>query len=193
MRVIGGTYRGRVLRAPSGPAIRPTSDRLRETLFNILGPRIEGSRFLDLCAGSGAVGIEAISRGAADAVFIELSRRACAAIEANLTQLGIRSEATIVNRGAIAALERLAGDSRLFDLVFFDPPYAAQVYDQVVDQLGSGELLSPGAIVVVEHRARNPMKPRYGKLQKFRELKQGETALSMYDLAASVETPAIQR
>src|SRR5262245_2325272 len=106
MRVIAGVYRGRRLRSPTGLAVRPTSDRLRETLFNILARRIQGSRFLDICAGSGAVGIEALSRGASEVTFIESARRACAGIEMNLKALGV-DKAEIINRDAVAALAEL--------------------------------------------------------------------------------------
>ncbi|HSE97977.1 MAG TPA: RsmD family RNA methyltransferase, partial [Blastocatellia bacterium] len=112
MRVIGGTYRGRRLRSVGGQTVRPTSDRLRETLFNILSTDIPGSKFLDICAGSGAVSIEAISRGAARATMIEISRRTCAVIEENLESLGIASKAVIINGDALAALKRLEAAGR---------------------------------------------------------------------------------
>src|SRR5438034_1147964 len=123
MRVIGGIHRGRRLGTVGGLAVRPTSDRLRETLFNILTPQIQGSRFLDICAGSGAVGIEALSRGASKVTFIERSRQACAVIEANLASLGI-TDATIIKHDAAASLKKLAREGAEFDVVFFDPPYA---------------------------------------------------------------------
>lgn len=185
MRVIGGTHRGRRLRSVGGLAVRPTSDRLRETLFNILTPKVYGSRFLDICAGSGAVGIEALSRGAAEVTFIERSRHACAVIEANLTALGITREATTINRDAAAALKRLEQESERFDVAFFDPPYASEIYSQVMKQLGSGDLLSAGAVVIVEHRAKTPPEPEYGKLRIFREVKQGESALAFYEALAA--------
>jgi 16S rRNA (guanine966-N2)-methyltransferase len=100
MRVIGGVHRGRRLRTVAGLQVRPTSDRLRETLFNIIAPKINGSNFLDVCAGSGAVGIEALSRGAAEVTFIERNRQACNTINTNLTALGITQGATIINREA---------------------------------------------------------------------------------------------
>src|SRR4030095_7533311 len=118
MRVIGGVHRGRRLRTVAGLQVRPTSDRLRETLFNIIAPKIHGSNFLDVCAGSGAVGIEALSRGAAEVSFIEPNRPACAAINTNLTALGITQGATIVNRDASVALKRLELEARHFDFVF---------------------------------------------------------------------------
>ena len=184
MRVIGGIHRGRRLRAVRGLAVRPTSDRLRETLFNILAPKIGGSRFLDICAGSGAVGIEALSRGAAEATFIESSRHACAVIEANLAALGITSEATTINRDVAAALRRLDLEARQFEIAFFDPPYASGIYSQVMRQLGSGNLLSDGALVFVEHLAKTPPEREYGRLRIYRELKQGESALAFYETVA---------
>lgn len=180
MRIIGGIYRGRRLRAVEGLAVRPTSDRLRETLFNIIAPRIEGSRFLDICAGSGAVAIEALSRGAGTATLIDNSRRACAAIEANLQTLGIKREAAVINRDAVAALKRLAEESKQFDIVFLDPPYASEIYDTLMHKIATTALLSNDAIVVVEHRAKTPPAAGYGELKLFREVKQGESAIAFY-------------
>jgi 16S rRNA (guanine966-N2)-methyltransferase len=184
MRVIGGVYRGRRLRTVGGLAVRPTSDRLRETLFNILAPRIVGSRFLDICAGSGAVGIEALSRGAIEVTFIDRSRAACNVIGSNLNALGITSNATTVNRDAASALKHLEHESARFDVVYFDPPYASEIYGQVLKQLGSGVLLSPGAIVIVEHLAKTHHEPEYDKLRVLREVKQGESALAFYETVA---------
>src|SRR5712692_7227942 len=117
MRIIAGKYRGRKLNSPRLLQTRPTSDRLRETLFNILAPRIHGSRFLDICAGSGAVGIEALSRGASDVTFIENSRQACAVIEANLASLGV-TQATVINHDAAGSLKKLDRESAQFDIAF---------------------------------------------------------------------------
>lgn len=180
MRIIGGIHRGRTLRTTGGLGVRPTSDRLRETLFNILAPHVRGSRFLDICAGSGAVGIEALSRGASEATFIESSRHACDVIEANLASLEI-TQATIIKRDVAASLKQLDRESAQFDLVFFDPPYASEIYAQVMNQLGSSNLVAPGALVIVEHRAKSPPAPVAGKLRIFREVKQGESALAFYE------------
>jgi 16S rRNA (guanine(966)-N(2))-methyltransferase RsmD len=150
-------------------------------LFNILARRIDGSRFLDICAGSGAVGIEALSRGASEVTFIERSRQACAAIEANLSELGIGGEATVLNRDAIGALKRLDQEDKRFDLAFFDPPYASEIRGRVMNKLGSGELLPLGAVVIVEHRVKAPPS-EVGKLRMFREVKQGESALTFYEV-----------
>jgi 16S rRNA (guanine(966)-N(2))-methyltransferase RsmD len=170
------------LRAVEGLAVRPTSDRLRETLFNILAPRIEGSRFLDICAGSGAVGLEALSRGASAATLIDKSRRACSVIEANLQTLGIKREATVINRDAITALKRLAEEAKEFDIVFLDPPYASEIYDTLMHELATTRLLSSDSIVIVEHRAKTPPEPHYDELKLFREVKQGESAIAFYKI-----------
>ena len=180
MRIIGGIYRSRQLRTLAGSATRPTSDRLRETLFNIIGPRVRDSRFLDVCAGSGAVGIEALSRGAREAVFIEQSRRACAIIQANLESLGIAPCAITINRDARAALKQLAAESSPVDIVFFDPPYASDIYEPVMRALMDEALLATPGLVVVEHHAKTPPAREYGNLKVYREVKQGESALAFY-------------
>ena len=180
MRVIGGKYRGRRLKTVEGLAVRPTSDRLRETLFNILAPQIKGARFLDLCAGSGAVGIEALSRDASHVTFVDQSRRACSAIQVNFDTIGITNEATIVNKDAVNALRHLTGE---FDVIFFDPPYESEVYDRVLIELGESALPAPTAVVVVEHRAKHPPERTYGRLEIFRTVKQGESSLAFFHLA----------
>lgn len=149
-------------------------------MFNILTPRIQRSRFLDICAGSGAVGIEAISRGAREVTFIEHSREAWAVIEANLVSLGI-NDARIIKQDAAASLRKLESESAQFDMVFFDPPYASEIYSEVMSQLGSGDLLSAESLVIVEHRVKTPLPPECGNLRIFREVKQGESALSFFE------------
>ncbi|HWP42603.1 MAG TPA: 16S rRNA (guanine(966)-N(2))-methyltransferase RsmD [Blastocatellia bacterium] len=179
--MIGGYYRGRRLRAAGGLQVRPTSDRLRETLFNILSSEVEGSRFLDICAGSGAVAIEALSRGASHATLIEASRRACSVIEENLRSLGISERATLINRDAVGALRRLASERQQFDIAFFDPPYDSELYSKVMTILATESVLSPGGILVVEHRAKAPPAIEVEGLRLYRRLKQGESALAFYE------------
>jgi len=181
MRVIGGTYRGRRLRTVAGLSVRPTSDRLRETLFNIISSRVRESRFLDLCAGSGAVGIEAISRGASHVTFVDSSRHACSALQSNLDAIGITENVTVISRDAAVALRRLDTSGAPFDLVFFDPPYASGIYDQVLKRLGGGRLVSTTGLVIAEFLAKTPPKLEYGRLSLRRELKQGESALAFYE------------
>lgn len=183
MRVIAGQYRSRVLVAPRGRDTRPTSDRLRETLFNVLAPHIESVVFADLYAGSGAVGIEALSRGAREAIFVEQAEPALKAIRTNLAALGIRGGYVLEARGVAAVLKRLASSGRTADVVFLDPPYEdAEAYESTLRLLG-GEcsgLLTSDSIVVAEHAKKDDLAERYGKLLRYRVLKQGDAALSFY-------------
>jgi 16S rRNA (guanine966-N2)-methyltransferase len=188
MRVIAGTYRSRVLRAPEGLATRPTSDRLRETLFNVVAPRIDGAVFLDLYAGSGAVGIEALSRGAARVEFVEKSAAALAVLRENLQNLGLRSTARVHAVSAstfLRSIGRSSGRER-YAVLFMDPPYdAVQEYAQVLGLLGGAAqgLLAENAVVVAEHRRKERLEDRYGELARTRLLEQGDAALSFYAVA----------
>ncbi len=191
MRVIAGTYRSRPLIAPRGDKTRPTSDRLRETLFNILAPRMEGCRFADLYSGTGAVGIEALSRGAAQVWFAEKAEPALAAIRANLKALKIAQGFAVEERGTGALLERLAKSATaggLLDVVYLDPPWEAEKeYANTLHLLGSARgqaLLADGALVVAEHTSKTPLAERYGELVQTRTLKQGDAALSFYQIVA---------
>ena len=187
MRIIAGKYRGRKLKSPPSAQTRPTSDRLRETLFNVLAPRIEGARFLDLCAGTGAVGIEAISRGAAHVTFVDQSRKMCSLIEANTGVLGIDAdEFEIVNAEASDYLRRHAKKEREpFDLIFFDPPYAAD-YQGVLSFIAEHrpQLLSDEGITVVEHHKKKDLPDEDGELRRYRVLKHGDSVLSFFKPAA---------
>jgi 16S rRNA (guanine(966)-N(2))-methyltransferase RsmD len=183
MRVIAGKFRSRTLTAPRGLDTRPTSDRLRETLFNVLAPRIEEAAFLDLYAGSGANGIEALSRGASQVIFVEKAAPAVAAIRANLQALGIREGYQLETRSAAASVKRLDEQRRRFELIFLDPPYqAAEEYALVLGLLGEtcNAVLADDAIVIAEHHRKQPLEDTYGKLHRYRLLEQGDAALSFY-------------
>ena len=160
--------------------MRPTSDRLRETLFNILAPHIRGSRFLDLCAGSGAIGIEALSRHAAHVTFVDQSRRTCDIIRANLQALKIGDEARILNREALAAIRQLESDGEQFDLIYFDPPYASGLYEPVLARLTASQIVGDNTIIIVEHRKKVRLASEYGNWKLYREVKQGEAVLAFY-------------
>ena len=185
MRVIAGTFRSRPLQAPRGLSTRPTSDRLRETLFNVLAGRVPDCRFADLYAGSGAVGIEAISRAAADVVFSEKSPAALAAIRGNLRTLGVAGGFSVDAAGVSALLKK--GIGKPFDIVFLDPPYDdAEEYRKTLTALGiapMGELLVEQSLVVAEHTRKQPLLDRYGSIARTRTLLQGDAALSFYRLA----------
>jgi 16S rRNA (guanine(966)-N(2))-methyltransferase RsmD len=172
------------LKSPPSLDTRPTSDRLRETLFNILAPRIQGARFLDLCAGSGAVGIEALSRGASRATLVDQSRPMCALIETNLEALKLDSgEAEEVVAEATEFLRRrVKKGSELFDIIFFDPPYAED-YEVVLDYVGEHleSLLAKDGLVIVEHYRKNDLKAEFGGLKRYRVVKQGDSCLSFYE------------
>ena len=181
MRVIAGLYRGRQLKTPPDNKTRPTSDRLRETLFNVLAPRIVGARFLDLCAGSGAIGMEALSRGADHVTFVDRSRKACALIEENLDLLAVPEDTTDIQ--ALSA-ENFAGrkHDNGWDIVFFDPPYDSN-YDLVLFEFGTAEsrLLNEGGLLIAEHHTKHRLPDAAQNLRRWRILKQGETSLSFYE------------
>ena len=193
MRIIAGKYRGRVLKSPPDLRTRPTSDRLRETLFNILAPRIdEQTRFLDLCAGSGAIGAEALSRGAAFVTFVDKSRKSCALVETNLDLLEIPEEQTEVvlseaddflRRANKQLLENGANAENGWDIVYFDPPYMED-YRAVLEQFGweDSRLLREGGIVIAEHHHKNELPDLFKYLRRWRVLKQGDSCLSFYEL-----------
>ena len=184
MRVIAGKYRSRVLRSLKGHALRPTSDRLRETLFNILGPTIQDSLFVDLYAGTGAVGIEAISRGARATILVEQHAPAAALIRRNLESLGIGGSAEILRMDVLRGLERLEAREVHAQFIFLDPPYAAtNEYERVLEFLGDSRIVSPGGIVIAEHLHKHTLAERIGELELARVIEQGDASLSFYRLA----------
>jgi len=187
MRVIAGIYRGRVLSAPSWTGLRPTSDKLRETIFNILAPRLPGARVLDLYAGTGALGIEALSRGAAVVTFVERDRRAQKLIEENLGRCGITDGYVIIRASVTDALAQLHDRSAVanaspFDIAFLDPPYdRGPGTGEITATLASAaNLMGQGAVVVLEHSRRRPSTPTAGRLVRTREVTAGESALAFY-------------
>jgi 16S rRNA (guanine966-N2)-methyltransferase len=183
MRIIAGRLRRRTLEAPAGLSTRPTSDRLRETLFNVLAPRIEGARFLDLYAGSGAVGIEALSRGAAHAAFVERAAAALKVLRTNLEMLGLTTGFHVHSGSVASYLKKAPADAAGFGVVFLDPPYdAAEEYATTLGLLGGAAhgLLAEGAVVIAEHRRKEKLEESYGGLKRTRLLEQGDAALSFY-------------
>ncbi len=182
MRVIGGQFRSRVLKSLPGMDVRPTPDRLRETLFNVLAPTIEGAAFADIYAGTGAVGIEALSRGASRAIFVESSRAAVNVIRENLRslriELGLEGRAQVRQARAAAVLGEIDAE-----IIFLDPPYRLeQEYDRSLTILAER---SP-RLAIAQHASRLQLKDSYGALRRIRLLKQGDNALSFFEPARPV-------
>ena len=178
MRIISGKFKSRGLKGTPPPGIRPTSDKLRETVFNILGASVEGSTFLDGCAGMGAIGIEAISRGAAQVYFVDQSRKACQIIRENLKSLDVEEGFKVLEMDLPKAL----GLIRIqFNIAFVDPPYEREdLYEIVLERFGTGSLLAPEGFLILEHSKRKDLPGSAGTLQKTRSLVQGDAALAFY-------------
>ena len=175
MRVIAGEFRSRLLKSIPGDATRPTPDRLRETLFDILAARVPGAVFLDAYAGTGAVGIEALSRGAAHAIFLEKDRTAIETIRDNLASLNLERRATVVKGAVLLTLGRPEAE-----IVFLDPPYGLErEYKAALELLGE----APPPITVVQHSVRLALAEAYGNLRRTRVVKQGDNALSIFSAA----------
>jgi 16S rRNA (guanine966-N2)-methyltransferase len=178
MRIISGKFKSRRLAGTPPAGIRPTSDKLRETLFNILGESVQGATFLDGCAGTGAIGIEAVSRGASRVYFVEQSRKACQIIRQNLKLLKVEEGFKILEMDLVRALDALAEQ---IDIAFVDPPYERNdLYDAALSMFGSSAILSPGGLLIVEHSKRSQLPDVSGALRKIRSLVQGDAALAFY-------------
>ncbi len=183
MRVIAGQYRSRRLKSVPGADLRPTSDRLRETLFNVVAGQAPGSVWIDLFAGTGAVGIEALSRGARQVYFVESARTAAALVRQNLAALGISEGFEVIEREAEPALRLLDSQGVVCDLCFRDPPYRLHgAYERALGFLSSSRLLAPSSIVIAEHDKHFDPGERFGALVRYRKLKQGDAVLSFYRL-----------
>ncbi|MCZ7627173.1 MAG: 16S rRNA (guanine(966)-N(2))-methyltransferase RsmD [Candidatus Methylomirabilota bacterium] len=180
MRVIGGLARGRRILAPRGRVTRPTSDYLREVLFDLLAPQIDGKTFLDLYAGTGAVGIEALSRGAAAAIFVEQNRSALAILYRNLDRSGFRERAVVVPMEVRRYLRRAAIRSEQFDLIFLDPPYLSGDREAALTIIAERQVLAPGGLAILERSARIAQSEVPTGLEHVREVRHGDSALQIY-------------
>lgn len=186
MRVIAGKFRSRVLKGPGKLHLRPTSDPLRETLFNVLGPSVADSLFVDLYAGTGAIGIEAISRGAREVIFVESHVQAARLVRENLESLGIRAGAELIEADAVRGLERLAHRHLVADFIFLDPPYEEpEEHLRVLEIIDKSHLLDAHGLVIVEHHRGMDLPDRFDRIELTRLLEQGDAALSFYRLAAA--------
>ena len=176
MRVISGKAKGRKLKAPL--RARPLTNRAKEALFNILRDQVENASFLDLFAGSGQVGIEALSRGAEKAVFVELDRKAIPIIKGNLKVTGFESQAKVINLDAARSIGIL---NDTFDLIFLGAPYGSLELEKTLEALASKDLLKPNGWLIAEHRKQDALQKSYGELKEFRSEKYGETELTFYE------------
>lgn len=191
MRVISGKYRSQPLASPRGRDTRPTSDRLRETLFNILAPQIQDAVFADLFAGTGAVGIEAISRGARQVYFAENAKIPLQTLRQNLARLEIGDQAVVEAAGTMPLLRRLLKQEILLDLIFLDPPYKDQLaYETVLTFLAEHPILRADAIAVVEHSRRFSLPKLNIQLHPYRRVEQGEAALTFFRCNAETTSHA---
>ena len=179
--MIAGIAKGHTLIAPKGMKTRPTQDRVREAIFNVLAVRIPGSRVLDLFAGSGALGIEALSRGAAFCVFSDWDKQAIRAIEDNLKRTKFTDNASIYNSSAERLLDFLQAKQEVFDLVFLDPPYESGVYERILDKLLQHGLLANGATIVAESSCKLELRKQYASLTMVKQTRYGDTLVSYYE------------
>ncbi len=178
MRIISGEFGGRRLAAPKGSQTRPTAERVRESLFSILGTPPTPCRVLDLFAGAGTLGFEALSRGATQIVFVELSKRASTILRNNIESLGLEDRTRIIRAPVERALDRFRGEK--FNWIFADPPYASEHASVTLSQLDQSELLAVGGIIVIEHDRRRQSAQYCGSLVKTEQRQYGDTALSLY-------------
>jgi 16S rRNA (guanine(966)-N(2))-methyltransferase RsmD len=181
MRVIAGACKGRRLSAPRWAGLRPTSDKLRETLFNVVGARVRGVRVIDAYAGTGAIGIEALSRGASHVTFIERDGRAAALIQENVARCGFADACAII-RADVRAAARQLSEIGPFELILLDPPYDTSDATDALAFLGIH--LAPGGLVVLEHASRRAAPDAAGALVRFRDLVSGDSALAFYRVAS---------
>jgi len=188
MRVIGGAAKGRRLLAPKGQTVRPTADRVKESLFNILPRDLTGAKVLDLFAGTGNLSIEALSRGADRAVLIDASERSVAAIKENLRRLGFHGRGQVWTAPVARGLRSLARRDESFDYIFLDPPYDQALVGRTLEIIGKSNLLRDSGTLVVEHSARETVKPLYGSLQLHDQRRYGDTLLSFYQTQSNINS-----
>jgi 16S rRNA (guanine966-N2)-methyltransferase len=187
MRIIGGAAKGRRLLAPKGRAVRPTADRVKEALFNILPRDLSGMKVLDLFAGTGNLSIEALSRGAAQAVLIDSSARSAAAIRENLRRLGLERQSEVWLAPVSRGLRSLARRQETFDYIFLDPPYDQDLAGRALAGVAQCGLLRASGVLVIEHSTREKVDAGYGSLQLHDQRRYGDTLLSFYKSHANVD------
>ena len=180
MRVIAGEWKGRKLSMPAGRAVRPTADQVRTALMDTLSPWLPGARFLDLFAGAGGVGIEALSRGAAEAVFVEIDPIALAPLRENLRHLGAHERGRVARREVSQAIEAFRHAGERFRLIFLDPPYGSALARETLKSLADSALLEPDGLVIAQHLTKEPLPERFGSLVRWKSRRFGETTLTFF-------------
>lgn len=180
MRVIAGQWKGQRLSTPAGRAVRPTADQVRTALMDTLWPWLPDARFLDLFAGAGGVGIEALSRGAREAVFVEIAPMALGSLRENLSRLGATGRARVVRQKVARAIEALRREGERFDLIFLDPPYGSALAGETLKSLADGALLAPDGVVTVQHLTKEPLPERLDALTAWKSRRFGETTLTFF-------------
>ncbi len=180
MRVIAGEWKGQKLSAPAGRTIRPTADQVRTALMDTLSPWLAEARFLDLFAGGGGVGIEALSRGAREALFVEIDPLALASLRENLARLGARERGRVLRREVSQGIEALKREGERFRLIFLDPPYGSALVAETLKRLADGALLEGDGVVVAQHLTKEPLPERFGSLARWKSRRFGETTLTFF-------------
>lgn len=187
MRVISGSAKGRSLRAVPGMNTRPTTDKVKEAIFSMIGPYFDGGQVLDLFAGTGGLSIEALSRGMERAVLTDIEKKSIDTIKHNLEVTGLSEQAEIYRNDAVRALKVLKKRGSRFDLVFLDPPYRLKVIRELVEQLDQNDMLNPNAIIVMEHDAGDTYSDPIGRLAWVRRAEYGDTAVTIYKNIAAMQ------
>jgi 16S rRNA (guanine(966)-N(2))-methyltransferase RsmD len=181
MQVTDGKHRGKYLKSIDSPKVRPTARRIREVMFRILYRKIRAKRFLDLCAGAGTVGIEAISRGAIIATFVERSAKMCSFIKKNLEECKIKEgHGEVIEMEVLPFLKKMSKRRRYWDVVYFDPPYGSD-YQDILNYFSRGTAITPGGVLIIEHQAEIFFPEKLGLLRRWRVVVQGDTAISFYE------------
>jgi len=189
MRVIGGNFRGRKLAALHGRNVRPTADRVREAIFNILGPRVRGARVLDLFCGTGALGIEAMSRNASEAVFVDSAGASLNVVRKNLTLCGLTDTVRVIKWDVVKSLNPLLAYREHFDLVFLDPPYNRQMVLPPLGHLATHHLVAPDAMIIVEHDPAETIPQGHGQWAVTDTRRYGQTQVTFLTLRALDPVP----
>lgn len=182
MRIISGNLRGLKLNSPKNMDVRPTTDRVKESLFNILAPKIYGSNVLDLFAGSGALGVESLSRGAKKAYFVDLSKESISIIKSNIEKCKLMDKSEVIRSDFSLAVKKISERKIKMDLIFLDPPYHEGYFEKCLNLLSESDILSNEGVIVVEHDTKDKLKEQYGKLNMYREKKYAKTTISFFSL-----------